>query len=376
MRFDAVIVGAGPAGCVAARDLASAGARVAIVDGSHPREKACGGGVTARALTLVPDADRSFAQSIDAAVFEADGRRANVDLPDENLLKVFPRATLDAALLQRAIGAGAVHVPSRVRDIERNADGWTVRTSTSPLDAAWLLGADGPSGVTRKRLLRPFERRQLSIAAGSFVENAAASEVVVQFLHDPPGYLWSFPRRDHLAVGACADADRASTSKLHAIVDRWLDGYSPAQGRRRQKYAWPIPSLAARDFDRELPSHDRWMLLGDAGGLVDPITREGIFFALQSGAFAAKAVGTTNPTTTYSSIVRDEIHAELRRAARLRDMFFEPRFARLLIGALNRSAAIRRTMVDLIAGRQPYKGLRRRLLATGEFGLLWKLVSG
>jgi hypothetical protein len=73
--------------------------------------------------------------------------------------------------------------------------------------------------------------------------------------------------------------------------------------------------------------------------------------------------------------VRDEIHSELRRAARLRDMFFEPRFARLLIDALNHSAAIRRIMVDLIAGRQPYKGLRRRLLMTGELGLLWKLIS-
>jgi flavin-dependent dehydrogenase len=296
-------------------------------------------------------------------------------LPDGNLLKVFPRATLDAALLEGAAGAGAVCVGARANAIERDADGWTIRTATSIIQAGWLLGADGPSGVIRKRVLRAFERRQLSVAAGSFVENATANEVVVQFLRDPPGYLWSFPRRDHLAVGACAQADRTSTAALHAIVDRWLDGYAPARGRRRQRYAWPIPSLPARDFDREQPAHDRWMLLGDAGGLVDPITREGIFFALQSGVFAARAIATGHPAATYSSLVRDEIHSELRRAARLRDMFFEPRFARLLIDALNHSAAIRRIMVDLIAGRQPYKGLRRRLLMTGELGLLWKLIS-
>ena len=78
---------------------------------------------------------------------------------------------------------------------------------------------------------------------------------------------------------------------MHAITDRWLDGYAPAAGRaRRRRYAWPIPSLEARDVDAEQPAGDGWMLLGDAAGLVDPITREGIFFALRSGMLAAAAL--------------------------------------------------------------------------------------
>src|SRR6185312_10993578 len=109
MRFDAVIVGAGPAGCMAARDLARAGARVAIVDGSHPREKPCGGGVTARAAALVPrDAVEveSLAQPIDAAVFEAGPKRARVTVPDPGALRIIPRAAFDAVLLQHAVANG------------------------------------------------------------------------------------------------------------------------------------------------------------------------------------------------------------------------------------------------------------------------------
>ena len=82
------------------------------------------------------------------------------------------------------------------------------------------------------------------------------------------------------------------------------------------------------------PSGDGWMLLGDAAGLVDPITREGIFFALRSGMLAAAALGSGSPARAYADAVRDELHDELRRAARLKAGFFRPRFTSLLIDAL------------------------------------------
>ena len=118
------------------------------------------------------------------------------------------------------------------------------------------------------------------------------------------------------------------------------------------------------------------MLLGDAAGLVDPITREGIFFALRSGMLAAAALATASPAKTYADAVGDELHDELRRAARLKAGFFRPRFTGLLIDALERSAAIRGVMIDLIAGRQPYAGLKRRLLSTMELGLMLRVVGG
>ena len=116
------------------------------------------------------------------------------------------------------------------------------------------------------------------------------------------------------------------------------------------------------------------MLLGDAAGLVDPITREGIFFALRSGMLAAAALGGGSPAQTYAGNVRDELHDELRRAARFKAGFFRPRFTSLLIGALDESAAIREVMIDLVAGRQSYRGLKRRLLGTLELRLACRLL--
>jgi len=373
-RFDAVIVGGGPAGAIAARDLARSGVSVAVTDGSHPREKSCGGGLTGRALELIASG-MPGGLSIDTVVFESGARAARVALPDATYLRVYSRAVLDAALLQEARAAGADVIASRVTGFVRRGTTWTVHTAHEDVQAPWLLGADGASGIVRKRVFRPFERSQISIAAGSYVDDVETREIAIAFVDTPRGYLWSFPRHGHLAVGTCAQADETTADEMHRVTDAWLDRYAPARGRPRRRYSWPIPSLTASGVDREQPAGDGWMLLGDAAGLVDPITREGIYFALRSGILAAQAFRTSSPPTTYSEHVRDEIHDELRRAARLKAGFYRPRFTRLLIDALEHSEAIREVMIDLVAGRQPYRGLKRRLLGTMELGLMLRLLT-
>lgn len=378
-HFEVIVIGAGPAGAVAARDMARAGARVALVDGSHPREKPCGGGVTGRALQIVTGPPGSAisgvsrGRAIRTVRFEAASAAATIDLPD-GYLDVYSRETFDSALAVGAREAGATAIGARATAVVRNRGQWTVTAGGATLTAAWLLGADGAGGIVRKQVTRPFERSQLSIAAGSFVHGSDLSEIVVRFVHEPQGYLWSFPRPGHLAVGACAQADVASTNAMHAITDRWLDGYAPAAGRPRRRYAWPIPSLGAADFDGEQPAGDGWMLLGDAAGLVDPITREGIFFAIRSGMLAAESLTAADPSRLYAEAVRDELFDELRRAARLKAGFFRPRFTSLLIDALQQSEGIRRAMIDLVAGRQTYRALTRRLLGTLQFGLAARVV--
>jgi geranylgeranyl reductase family protein len=378
-QFDVAVIGAGPAGAVAARDLARAGARVALVDGSHPREKACGGGVTGRALELARpgsgDGSATAGRIVERVTFESGSRRAGVQLTTAHDLRVFSREAFDAALLRDARGAGAVLIPARARSIDRSAGRWTITAGGETLGASWVLGADGAGGIVRKRVFRAFERDQISIAAGSYVDGVESAEIAIAFVDAPRGYLWSFPRPGHLAVGACAQADETTTAEMHAVTDAWLDRYPAARGRARRRYAWPIPSLAAADVDAEQPSGDGWLLLGDAAGLVDPITREGIFFALRSGMLAAHALQTSAPARNYAAAVRDELHGELRRAARLKAGFYRPRFTRLLIEALDHSDAIRAVMVDLVAGRQPYAGLKRRLISTFEVGLMLKVLK-
>jgi geranylgeranyl reductase family protein len=377
-ELDVIVAGAGPAGAIAARDLARGGARVALVDGSFPREKPCGGGVTARALALIgPEMPEigPFGRTVHTVRFEADREAAEVGLEPGAELEVFSRETFDAALRELAIAAGARPTASRIRAISRDSAAWRVELANGAfLRAPWLLGADGAGGLVRRKVFRAFERRHLSIAAGSFVDGADCHEIVIGFVERPRGYLWSFPRPGHLAVGACAQADEASTSDMHAITDRWLDRYSAAAGLPRRRYAWPIPSLGAADLDRERPSGRGWMLLGDAAGLVDPITREGIYFAIRSGMLAAKSLLGADGAREYDAAIRDEIHAELRGAAALKAGFFRPRFTRLLIQALNTSPGIRAVMADLVAGRQPYRGLKRRLLGTLEIGLMLRTL--
>jgi flavin-dependent dehydrogenase len=123
------------------------------------------------------------------------------------------------------------------------------------------------------------------------------------------------------------------------------------------------------------PARDCGCLVGDAAGLVDPVTREGIYFALQSAQFAADAIAEGGPDVArrYTDHVGDEIAVELARAARLKAVFFRPQFTSLMIEALSHSEGIRATMCDLVAGRQEYISLKWRLLKTFEFRLAAKL---
>jgi len=163
----------------------------------------------------------------------------------------------------------------------------------------------------------------------------------------------------------------ANTWRLKAWNARNVSGAEAIE-----RYGWAIPSLREATLERERAAGPRWLLLGDAAGLVDPITREGIFFALQSADAAADAVlAAGDAADTYQRHLRDSIYPELIRAARLKATFFRPNFTALLLRALAESAPIREIMIDLIAGRQTYRGLRRRLVATRELRLMIALMT-
>jgi geranylgeranyl reductase family protein len=381
-RFDVAVIGAGPAGSRAAWRLARAGARVAILDGSHPREKPCGGGVTGRALEMVRDALDGAALGeavIRGASFENGSRAVRVTFEDTPSthpdLVVASRALFDAALLSAARSAGARHIAARVTELAREAGEWRVVTRDCAVRTRWLLGADGANSLVRRKVSQPFARADLSIATGFYVRGVSSPDIAIAFETDPPGYLWSFPRRDHLAVGVCAQADESSTASLLPLASRWI-ARNVAGSSDLERYSWPIPSLREATARREVPAGPGWMLLGDAAGMVDPITREGIFFALLSADFAANCLlePGTDPAVRYAARMRTTIYDELVRAARLKARFFSPRFTALLVRALQTSAGVRRVMIDLVAGRQPYRGLRRRLLATMELQLMIEML--
>jgi geranylgeranyl reductase family protein len=381
MMNDVVVVGGGPAGSWTARTLARLGARVAIVDGSHPREKPCGGGVTGRALALVGGAIDQDALSrchIRTARFVEASRQISTDVPlAAGDLIVASRAEFDSALFSAAIDAGARSVRARVRDVVLDRHGvFTVATDAGALRTRAVVGADGANSLVRRRVARPFDRADLSIATGYFIHGATSGEIIIELLADPPGYIWSFPRPTHLAVGICAQADAgASVESLRARTLDWIRATGLDRGAL-DAYSWPIPSLRARSFENLTTSGPGWYLVGDAAGLVDPITREGIYFALLSGEWAGHAIASAGPRreAQYHERIRDEIGAELIRAARYKAGFFRPAFTRLLIEALSESERVRTVMAGLVAGTQPYATLKWSLARTAELGLAWRLV--
>jgi geranylgeranyl reductase family protein len=377
--FDIAITGAGPAGAWAAARLARAGAHVALIDGSHPREKPCGGGVTGRALELIGASVEGLSEGvpIESATFAYRGRLQMLPLAADGRplrLAVVSRRTFDAQLLSRAERAGATVLRTRAIDLARNGTGWTTRTRDGVVQSRWIIGADGPGSLIRRRVSAPFERADLSIAAGYFVHGTTSRQIDIAFEEDPPGYLWSFPRPDHLAVGACAQADVSTTADLLRTSEQWIERH--VRTGARERYSWPIPSLRATTLERERPSGEGWLLAGDAAGLVDPITREGIFFALLSAEHAAQSlIEKGDPARAYVQRVRDTVYSELILAARLKARFYRPRFMALLLSALERSGRIRAIMSDLVAGEQPYHTLRRRLLSTLELRLMFELFG-
>jgi geranylgeranyl reductase family protein len=389
MRYDVAVVGAGPAGAWTAYLLASRGARVLLADPSHPREKPCGGGVTGRALALVAPAlsgCRLPAVSIRTARFVDTATNVSAAVPlapgadngATSALVVASRADFDGLLAAAATRAGAELLAARVTGVTRDPTGFHLETADGrTAHAAFLVGADGANSLVRRRLVQPLSRGQLSIATGFFAHGVSSDEIVIELLADPPGYIWSFPRPGHLAIGICAQADEGITAgALRARAAEWIRAAAVAPNAVLEPYSWPIPSLSAGDFETLEVAGAGWLLTGDAAGLVDPITREGIFFALQSGAHAADALGSSasHPERAYSDCVRTTIAAELARAARVKAGFFTPRFMDLLVDALGASEPIRKVMADLIAGTQSYRGLKWRLAKTFEVGLAWRFL--
>ena len=381
--FDVAVVGAGPAGAWAACLLARRGARVLLIDHSHPREKPCGGGITGRALALVADAVDlrtllAVADPLGPVRRFLDTRPLPPFHSNDRALVVAGRTEFDGALFEAARRAGAAILPARVTKVRSLAGGFELDTTTGPHRAAVIVGADGANSLVRRTLASAFRRDQLSIATGFFAHGVTSRDIVIEFVADPPGYIWSFPRPDHLAIGICAQADRSQSAAGLLRRGRGLD--SSHRHRQRAHGSNRTPGRSRR-FPRQTSPPCRRP------------ARAGISSATPPGSsIRSRAKGSTSPCcpdsgqptrfcraprrlrTSYARRVREDIGAELGRAARFKDCFFRPRFTRLLIDALQHSAGIRAVMADLVAGQQDYAGLKWRLVKALRPGLAARLI--
>jgi geranylgeranyl reductase family protein len=287
-RFDAVVVGAGPAGSTAAHRLARAGARVALLERAEfPRDKPCGGGLTGRALREVPvDVTPVVEHEVDRMELGLRYGRRIARRSRGRLVAMTQRIRLDAYLAEQAAAAGA-ELRDGTRVTAVTEDG-VVETRHGPLGADIVIGADGVNGVTARSLAIE-QRITYGVALEGNVPNAAAraeryaGTAVVELGTIAGGYGWVFPKGDHVNVGVGGWEHEGPRLREHLwrLCDEHgipRDAVDSLRGYRLPLRRPPSP-----------PARGRVALVGDAAGLVDPLSGDGMYEAFVSGRLAADA---------------------------------------------------------------------------------------
>jgi flavin-dependent dehydrogenase len=365
------VVGGGPAGSRAAELLAGGGARVVLYEPRTGWEKPCGGGVPERAIDSCPFLRApSLPQRVcpRARIFSASGREASVPLAEP--LRIYSRRELNGCFMDRARLVGAELVAARVTSLSRSGSIWQVGDSSGRKQSFdFLVGADGASGVVRGRVLGKSVPLDQTIGLGFFLDGYSSDEIVLKFFPGLVGYLWIFPRTDHLAVGICGPAGKDPGALRESLVRFLCDLYGAGVLRRLRNYGARIPSIPPRVSLVSSCQGSGWALLGDAAGFVDPITREGIHYALASAEHLAGALRLGRPEL-YAARCAESWGEELSWASRHRDLFFSARFLEAFTLLSSASRAVQEVVADLIAGRQSYRMLSRRLAGRGPSALV------
>jgi geranylgeranyl reductase family protein len=289
--WDVAVVGGGPAGLTAASVAAAAGARTLVLErAEHPRYKTCGGGLIGASIAAVGSQVTVPARDqIRSATFTLRGAQELTSSDPEPLLAMVTREEFDAALADRAQQQGAVlRQQALVRAVDQAAEGASARLADgSAVTAKVVIGADGSSGVTARHVGAEFAQVDLGLELEIAVPPAAARPWAGRVLLDwgklPASYGWVFPKGDRLTVGVIAARGHGeyTRSYLREFVERLgLGSFEVVKDSGHLTRCRTEGSPLRRG---------RVLVAGDAAGLLDPWTREGISFALRSGALAGEA---------------------------------------------------------------------------------------
>ncbi len=211
----------------------------------------------------------------------------------------------------------------------------------------------------------PLAPDDLEITLGYFVPSCADA-IQVKFVGGLQGYIWSFPRADHLSVGICGSMAHHTSRELRGHLSEFLCQERISVDAARF-YSHILPSPRARTLASRRVVGSNWALIGDAAGWVDTITGEGLYYALRSGELLAQSLVSGQPES-YAQSVRKDFGADLQIAARIARRFYHGRFlgsavTTRMIQFIDRSATFRRLMTDLFSGAQTYASLKGRLWA-------------
>src|SRR5271166_1472535 len=358
------IVGGGPSGAMCGEQLALAGNKVHIYDEHLAWEKPCGGGLTYKATQRFPfllDNDHPKKLIRDVEIISAENQRVKLDL--QHPIVIYSRMVLNGMLLDRARDAGCQIHHSRVQSVDTDCEKPRFLADGNLKTADFVVLA---AGARNQYLpgIRALSKDELEITQGYFVPQTA-EEIVIKFLPEFEGYIWSFPRADHLSLGICGSMAVHTSTELRAHLHRFAasEKFSTESAKF---YSHVLPSPQERTLYGRAVIGRNWALCGDAAAWVDPLTGEGLFYAMRSGELLGKSLAEGCPEK-YPARVKASFSAELEFAARIVRRFYRGSFlgcsvTTRMVQFLQRNAVFRQLLSDLFCGTQDYSTLKHRVL--------------
>jgi geranylgeranyl reductase family protein len=290
VEWDVAVIGAGPGGLAAAHAAATAGARTIVLErAEHPRYKTCGGGLIGPSLTIAaPRIDVPASDTIRALTFTDRGKRAFTRHSPNPILTLVRRDDFDFAWYKAAIATGAhVRQNAQVRSIDQDADSATVTLADGEtISARTVIGADGSAAISSRHVGVTFEQQDLGLEVELAATDADRAiwrgRVQLDWGAVPGSYGWVFPKEDQLTVGVIMRKGQGAATKQYLADFLAQTGLSERQVLRDSGHL-----TRCRDVDAPL-RRGRVLVVGDAAGLLEPWTREGISYALRSGTWAGQ----------------------------------------------------------------------------------------
>ena len=329
---DVIIVGGGPAGAYCARELACNGMRAKLFDHSHPREKPCGGGISKSAIEKFPFLEEFRSQGNTSSVLRVIScANKEAIVTNSSLGFNLSRQFLDEQILNMAVDAGAEHIKEKVIDIERIDDLCQVKTAKRCLTSKIIVGADGINSLLCERTIGKINRKNLGLAYGYFVTGIEKIPTTLKFVAEIPGYIWLFPRAKSTCIGI------GSELKYGIFLKRILDDFIHSKYPNvnvTSNYAAMLPWATDPNFFTKSRSRDNCILIGDAAGFADPLTGEGILYALWSGKLAAEAIA-KNDLCLYDQLWKVQFGNYLKGRCKQRTQYFNPSFIEILVATQN-----------------------------------------
>jgi geranylgeranyl reductase family protein len=367
---DVLVVGAGPAGSVAAYRLAEAGCRVMLLDaGTFPRAKACGGGLQQRALSYLPrDARAVFKSSLRKTNFSfALGDRFSKTSHSPLVYGVL-RTEFDEFLLRGAADMGVtVREKVRVVSAEPHPGFALAHTSAGSVRARYMVGADGANSVVG-RWLNSRENFFWQVALYCEIPLPRAYEcglsqeaMRVDLGTLPAGYGWLFPKGETVNVGVGGPLAMAKNLRSYFRAFLRSEGLLDDSSAAAPVAGHLLPTMT----EQTTLARASALLVGDAAGLIEPLTGEGISYACQSGELAAQSIvsyfGKPELAAAYSRLVHTRMGTDLHWGRRL--LSFTVAFPRLFYRLLRGNDAAWHCFCDVLGGRR-------------DFATLWRIVAG